>query len=219
MLAQAVEGVPASLDPPGAEPDPAVPPAVDRALVAPLRAEGGERGNASADATDRRAVPEVSVLRRPPDGASPAQRGRANWAPAGRSADAPDGSSGCLAGAADQRAAPRASGLPVSIAGLPIRRANHLWCADITYIPVQRGFLYLVGIMDWASRCVLAWRLSNTLHARFCADALDEALARHGAPEIFNTDQGSQFASLVFTARLQAGGIRVSMDVRGRDTR
>ena len=76
---------------------------------------------------------------------------------------------------------------------------------------MQRGFLYLVAIMDWASRYVLAWRLSNTLDASFCTDALEEALARHGAPEIFNTDQGSQFTSFAFTGRLQAAGIRISM--------
>ena len=81
---------------------------------------------------------------------------------------------------------------------------------------MQRGFLYLVAVMDWASRFVLAWRLSNTLDASFCTDALDEALARHGRPEIFNTDQGSQFTSFAFTGRLQAPGIRISMDGRGR---
>ena len=105
---------------------------------------------------------------------------------------------------------------PYLLRGLAIERPNHVWCADITYIPVQRGFLYLVAIMDWASRYVLAWRLSNTLDASFCTDALDEALARHGKPEIVNTDQGSQFTSFAFTGRLQASGIRVSMDGRGR---
>ena len=105
---------------------------------------------------------------------------------------------------------------PYLLRGLAIERPNHVWCADITYIPVQRGFLYLVAIMDWASRFVLAWRLSNTLDASFCTDALDEALARHGKPEIFNTDQGSQFTSFAFTGRLQAAGIRISMDGRGR---
>ena len=119
--------------------------------------------------------------------------------------------------------APRTSDLhpehrvyPYLLRGLAIERANHVWCADITYIPVQRGFLYLVAIMDWASRYVLAWRLSNTLDASFCTDALDEALARHGKPETVNTDQGSQFTSFAFTGRLQAPGIRVSMDGRGR---
>ena len=105
---------------------------------------------------------------------------------------------------------------PYLLRGLAIERPNHVWCADITYIPVNRGFLYLVAIMDWASRYVLAWRLSNTLDASFCTDTLDEALARHGKPEIVNTDQGSQFTSFAFTGRLQAAGIRISMDGRGR---
>ena len=94
-----------------------------------------------------------------------------------------------------------------------IERANHVWCADITYIPVRRGFLYLVAIMDWASRHVLAWRLSNTLDAGFCTDALDEALARHGTPEIFNTDQGSQFTRLRLHRAL-AGGRHPDLDGR-----
>ena len=105
---------------------------------------------------------------------------------------------------------------PYLLRGLAIERPNHVWCADITYIPVNRGFLYLVAIMDWASRYVLAWRLSNTLDASFYTDTLDEALGRYGRPEIFNTDQGSQFTSFAFTGCLQASGIRVSMDGRGR---
>ena len=99
---------------------------------------------------------------------------------------------------------------------MAIKRANHVWCADISYIPVWRGFLYLVAIMDWASRHVLAWRLSNTLEADFCVEALEEALTRHGKPEIFNTDQGSQFTGFAFTGRLQAAGVGISMDGRGR---
>ena len=91
-----------------------------------------------------------------------------------------------------------------------------VWCADITYIPVQRGFLYLVAIMDWAPRHVLSWRLSNTMDAGFCAEALGDALARYGQPEIFNTDQGSQFTSLDFTGVLKNASIRISMDGRGR---
>ena len=105
---------------------------------------------------------------------------------------------------------------PYLLKGLTIERATQVWCADITYIPVRCGFLYLVAIMDWASRHVLAWRLSNTLDAGFCVEALDDALARHGPPEIFNTDQGSQFTSVAFTGRLQAAGIQISMDGRGR---
>jgi putative transposase len=105
---------------------------------------------------------------------------------------------------------------PYLLKGLAIDRADHVWCADITYIPVQRGFLYLVAVMDWASRHVLAWRLSNTLDARFCIEALEEAMDRYGRPEIFNTDQGSQFTSLTFTAVLKDAGVTISMDGRGR---
>jgi putative transposase len=105
---------------------------------------------------------------------------------------------------------------PYLLRGLAIDRPNQVWCADVTYIPMARGFLYLVAIMDWASRKVLAWRLSNTMEAAFCRAALDEALDRHGTPGIFNTDQGSQFTSVVFTDRLKAAGIRISMDGRGR---
>lgn len=80
-----------------------------------------------------------------------------------------------------------------------VERANEVWCSDVTYIPLRRGFLYLVAIQDWASRKVLSWRLSNTLDVSFCVEALEEALERYGPPEIFNTDQGSQFTSLEFT--------------------
>ncbi len=99
---------------------------------------------------------------------------------------------------------------------MKIDRPNQVWCADITYIPVQRGFLYLVAIMDWATRHVLAWRLSNTMDASFCVEALAEALARYGRPEIFNTDQGSQFTCLDFTGTLKDADIRISMYGRGR---
>ena len=105
---------------------------------------------------------------------------------------------------------------PYLLGGLHVERPNQVWCADITYIPMRRGFLYLVAIMDWATRKVLAWRVSNTLHADFCIEALEEALARHGPPEIFNTDQGGQFTSPRFTGVLQDAGVRISMDGRGR---
>jgi len=105
---------------------------------------------------------------------------------------------------------------PYLLRGLTIERPNHVWAADITYIPIGEGFLYLVAIIDWASRAVLSWRLSNTMDTSFCVDALEDALARFGRPEIFNTDQGSQFTSAAFTARLLAAGIRISMDGRGR---
>jgi putative transposase len=105
---------------------------------------------------------------------------------------------------------------PYLLRDLPITRPNQVWCADITYIPMRRGFLYLVAIMDWASRRVLSWRLSNTMEADFCIEALGEALAKFGRPEIFNTDQGSQFTSPRFTALLMAADVRISMDGRGR---
>jgi putative transposase len=105
---------------------------------------------------------------------------------------------------------------PYLLRDLRIDRPNQVWAADITYIPVGRGFLYLVAIIDWASRAVLAWRLSNTMDVSFCLSALEAALARFGRPEIFNTDQGSQFTIAAFTGRLAAEGIRISMDGRGR---
>ena len=105
---------------------------------------------------------------------------------------------------------------PYLLKGMAIDRPNQVWCADITYIPVQRGFLYLVAIMDWATRHVLSWRLSNTMDAGFCVEALNEALARYGRPEIFNTDQGSQFTSFDFTGTLGDADIRISMDGQGR---
>jgi putative transposase len=105
---------------------------------------------------------------------------------------------------------------PYLLRGMVIDRPNQVWAADITYLPIGRGFLYLVAIMDWASRAVLAWRLSNSMDVSFCVSALEEAMARFGNPDIFNTDQGSQFTSAAFTGVLLAAGIKVSMDGRGR---
>jgi putative transposase len=105
---------------------------------------------------------------------------------------------------------------PYLLRDVAVNRPDHVWCADISYIPVRRGFLYLVVIMDWASRHVLAWRLSNTMDTAFCVAALDEAMARYGRPEIFNSDQGSQFTSFEFTGALKDAGITISMDGRGR---
>lgn len=105
---------------------------------------------------------------------------------------------------------------PYLLRGLEIARPNQVWCADITYISLAKGFLYLVAIMDWWSRKVLAWRLSNTLDTGFCVEALDEAIECYGRPEILNTDQGSQFTSWAWTQRLKEAGVRISMDGRGR---
>lgn len=105
---------------------------------------------------------------------------------------------------------------PYLLRDLIVDRANQVWCADITYIPMRRGFLYLVAIMDRATRKVLSWRVSNTMDMEFCLEALGDAMARFGRPGIFNTDQGSQFTSPRFTSMLAAAGVRISMDGRGR---
>ncbi len=105
---------------------------------------------------------------------------------------------------------------PYLLRGLRVDPPNQVWCADITYLPMRRGFLYLVAIMDWHTRKVLAWRISNTLEAEFCVDALNEAIHKFGPPEIMNTDQGSQFTSFAWTDRLRRSGIRISMDGKGR---
>ena len=123
------------------------------------------------------------------------------------------------------QAAPGNKIYPYLLRGVAITEPNQVWACDITYIPMATGHLYLVAIIDWASRAVLAWRLSNTMDTCFCLDALDEALERHGKPEISaqcgthcrdNTDQGAQFTSAAFTGRLEAAGIAISMDGRGR---
>jgi putative transposase len=105
---------------------------------------------------------------------------------------------------------------PYLLRGLEISRVNQVWATDITYVPMKTGFLYLVAVMDWYSRRVLSWRLSNTLDSSFCVEALEEALARYGPPEIFNTDQGAQFTSESFTRVLRDRGIAISMDSKGR---
>lgn len=105
---------------------------------------------------------------------------------------------------------------PYLLNGFDINRSNQVWCADITYIHIKRGFLYLVAIMDWYSRKVLSWRISNTLDTGFCVEALKEAITQYGKPHIFNTDQGSQFTSFAFTNVLKDHGIRISMDGKGR---
>lgn len=105
---------------------------------------------------------------------------------------------------------------PYLLRGMTIDRPNQVWCTDITYVPMRQGFLYLVAIMDWYSRRVLAWRLSNTLDTGFCIEALEEALEKYGKPDIFNTDQGCQFTSMEFTDVLKGAGMQISMDGKGR---
>ena len=105
---------------------------------------------------------------------------------------------------------------PYLLRNLKINRPNQVWAIDITYIPMSRGFMYLVAVMDWHSRKVLSWQLSNTLDTDFCVQAVEQAISRFGIPEIFNTDQGTQFTSDAFTGLLKEHGINISMDGRGR---
>lgn len=105
---------------------------------------------------------------------------------------------------------------PYLLRGLDINRPNQVWCTDITYIPMAKGFVYLVAVMDWYSRRVLSWRLSTTMDTSFCTEALEEAIELYGPPDIFNTDQGSQFTSEEFTSVLKANDIKISMDGKGR---
>jgi putative transposase len=105
---------------------------------------------------------------------------------------------------------------PYLLRGLEITRANHVWAMDITYIPMRKGFIYLAAVLDWATRRVLSWQLSNTLTTDFCLEAVEDACQRYGTPEIFNTDQGSQFTSLTFVDLIRAHGIQLSMDGQGR---
>lgn len=105
---------------------------------------------------------------------------------------------------------------PYLLRGMTINRPNQVWATDITYIPMAKGFMYLVAIMDWATRKVLSWRLSNTLDTCFCVEALKEAILKYGAPEIFNSDQGCQFTSESFTKLLKQWNVRISMDGKGR---
>jgi len=105
---------------------------------------------------------------------------------------------------------------PYLLRGLKINRPDQVWAADITYVPMSKGFMYLVAIMDWHSRKVLSWRVSNSMDADFCVEALEEAIGKYGRPEIFNTDQGCQFTSELFTNVLKENNIKISMDGRGR---
>jgi putative transposase len=111
---------------------------------------------------------------------------------------------------------PRHPVYPYLLRGMTIDKPNQVWATDITYIPMARGFMYLIAIMDWATRKVLSWRLSNTLDTRFCVEALKEALFKYGAPQIYNSDQGCQFTSEAFTSVLKAWDVKISMDGKGR---
>src|SRR5246500_5324807 len=189
-------------------------------LPAAARTRGGTRASEGGGPDFHR----LSSVRQPPAPGGAVARGDFDRPSTRPAADEEARAMGGQAEAKYQQAASRAQGLPIP----PARQDNRpgepkpalakagVWAADITYIPMRQGFLYLVAIIDWATRRVLSWRLSNTLTAGFCVEALIEALARFGKPGIFNTDQGSQFTSEEFTKLLRDHGIEISMDGRGR---
>jgi putative transposase len=162
------------------------------------------------DASHRRTIPEDALLRQSEDG-----RVARRQSLAGATSDAIDGLGGDLSQAAPFAERRGASNLPVFAAKSGHCAADQVWSSDITYVPMPHGWMYLTVVMDWYSRYVLSWRLSNTLDGQFCLEALEEALAR-GTPEIFNTDQGVQYTATAFTARLELAGVAISMDGRGR---
>ena len=180
-----------------------------------LPADAGVGNGAGADAADRRAASAVSVCRRPDAARFASARGARHWAAACGQSHAAHGHHGGVSHASHQRTAAAHRGYPYLLRHLGITRPNHVWAADITYIPLRRGFVYLCAVLDWASRRVLAWRLSNTLTTDFCLDAVQEAIIQYGTPTIFNTDQGCQFTSLEFTGLLTQHGIQISMDGTG----
>ena len=126
------------------------------------------------------------------------------------------GLDGVVSEAEPEQAGAGAQDLSVPARGLAILRPNQVWSTDITYIRLKQGFVYLVAVIDWHSRYVLSWGLSVTMESNFCVEALDQAIRQYGVPDIFNTDQGSQFTCTAFTDRLKAVGARISMDGRGR---
>jgi len=135
--------------------------------------------------------------------------------PACEDANEADGDRGALSPSAHDEAGTGHKIYPYLLRGMEITRPNQVWAMDITYIPMERGFVYLAVVLDWATRRVLSWRLSITMEAAFCVETLEDALARHGKPEIFNTDQGSQFTGSAFTSLLAGNGIAISMDGKG----
>ena len=135
--------------------------------------------------------------------------------PACEDANEADGDRGALSPSAHDKPEPGHKIYPYLLRGMEITRPNQVWAMDITYIPMARGFVHLAVVLDWATRRVLSWRLSITMEAAFCVETLENALARHGKPEIFNTDQGSQFTGAAFTGALASNGIAISMDGKG----
>ena len=176
----------------------------------------GRRGGSCDHGLNRSAVSGSALLWLAPDGGVAGDPRPCRQPQTGPALDAADRAGNDLPAPNTSKAAVAHKVYPYLLGGIAIERVDPVWCSDVTYIPMAKGFLYLVVVMDWVSRAVLAWRLSNTLGADFCAEALEEALARYGRPEIFNSDQGSQFTSDEFTATLKRHEIAISMDGKGR---
>ena len=172
-------------------------------------------GGASVDAADRRAVPQDPVLREPTDGGRPEPPGGAGQSQAGPAAHEGHGIEALHPRPRTTIAAAGAKVYPYLLRDRVLTRADEVWSSDITYVSMRHEVMDLTAVIDWYSRYVLSWRLSNTLDGGFCLEALDEALSR-GRPEIFNTDLGSQFTSREYTGRLEEAGVAVSRDGRGR---
>src|SRR6516164_681462 len=201
---------------PGAANIPAMPVAGAAPLISVSQAGSGQRRGSCDYGADRSALPGPALLWLAPDGGMAGDPRPSRQPQAGAAPDAAAGTGSDLPAPEYEQAGSGTQDLSVSAARAHVERVNQVWCSDITYIPMAKGFLYLVAIMDWVSRAVLAWRLSNTLDADFCVEALEEALSRYGRPEIFNTDRGSQFTSDDFTGTLKRHGVTISMDGKGR---
>ena len=181
--------------------------------VLPAGTDQGRRPG--VDGPDGPSVFEDPLIRLQEDEGLAAATGLSGEPKKGSKADAVDGSGSHLPASQHQQTSAGHRTFPYLLKGVEVNRVDQVWAADITYIPMAKGFLYLVAIMDWHSRHVLAWKLSNTMDTSFCVAALEEALGK-GRPEIFNTDQGSQFTSEAFTQTLQEQRVQVSMDGKGR---
>src|SRR5262249_31616083 len=161
---------------------------------------------------DRRAVHDMAVPGLAADGTAAGGRRPPGQPQARPAADAPYGHRGAGPQARTSKPAPGHRIFPYLLRGMTIDRPNQVWPADLTYTRAGRGFRYVAAVRDWGSRSVLSWRLSNTMDVSFCVAALEEAPLRFGKPQIFNTDQGSQFTSMAFTGTLERAGIQISMD-------
>jgi putative transposase len=165
---------------------------------------------------NRRGVHTTAVLRQSAHGGVSAQARACRQPQAGAATHAHDGTGGMAPGPNTSGKHPQHKVYPYLLRGVAVERPNEVWSADVTYIRLARGFVYLVAVIDWYSRRVLSWRISNSMDASFCVDCLEDALRMHGKPEVFNSDQGSQFTSNAFTGVLKREGIAISMDGRGR---